>query len=89
MVDLSLTDEQRAIQELAREFARREIRPVAAEYGEREEMAWPVLHNAAKVGPGNWPTLDAVVERSGTPARLFVESKCREFLRDGIGDVML
>jgi hypothetical protein len=29
-VDFSLTDEQREIQALAHEFARREIRPVAA-----------------------------------------------------------
>ena len=49
-IDFSLTDEQRAIQELARDFARREIRPVAAEYDECEEMAWPVLRKAAKVG---------------------------------------
>jgi alkylation response protein AidB-like acyl-CoA dehydrogenase len=49
-IDFSLTDEQRAIQELARDFARREIRPVAAEYDEREEMAWPVPRKAAKVG---------------------------------------
>ncbi len=50
MIDFSLTDEQRAIQELAHDFARREIRPVAAEYDEREEMPWPVLRKAAKVG---------------------------------------
>ncbi|HEY4897123.1 MAG TPA: acyl-CoA dehydrogenase family protein [Solirubrobacteraceae bacterium] len=50
MIDFSLTDEQRAIQELARDFARREIRPVAAEYDEREEMPWPVLRKAATIG---------------------------------------
>jgi alkylation response protein AidB-like acyl-CoA dehydrogenase len=50
VIDFSLTDEQHAIQELARDFARREIRPVAAEYDEREEMPWPVLRKAAKVG---------------------------------------
>ena len=50
MIDFSLTDEQRAIQELARDFARREIRPVAADYDEREEMPWPVLRKAVKVG---------------------------------------
>src|SRR5487761_2085691 len=50
LIDFSLTDEQRAIQELAREFARREIRPVAADYDEREEMPWPVLRRAASIG---------------------------------------
>ena len=49
-VDFSLTDEQRQIQELARDFARREIRPVATGYDEREEMPWPVLQAAAKIG---------------------------------------
>jgi alkylation response protein AidB-like acyl-CoA dehydrogenase len=49
-VDFSLSDEQREIRELARDFARREIRPVAASYDEREEMPWPVLKEAAKVG---------------------------------------
>ncbi len=49
-VDFSLTDEQREMQQLARDFARREIRPVAARYDESEEMAWPVLEKAAKLG---------------------------------------
>ena len=49
-VDFSLTDEQREIQTLAREFARNEIRPVAAEYDAREDMPWPVLEKAARVG---------------------------------------
>jgi alkylation response protein AidB-like acyl-CoA dehydrogenase len=49
-LDLSLTEEQLQIQELARDFARREIRPVAAGYDEREEMPWPVLEKAAGIG---------------------------------------
>ncbi|HEX6228127.1 MAG TPA: acyl-CoA dehydrogenase family protein [Solirubrobacterales bacterium] len=49
-VDFSLTDEQLEIRALARDFARREIRPVAAEYDAREEMPWPVLAKAARVG---------------------------------------
>ena len=49
-IDLSLSDEQLQIQELAREFARREIRPVAASYDETEEMPWPVLEKAAAIG---------------------------------------
>jgi butyryl-CoA dehydrogenase len=50
MIDFSLTDEQIAIRDLARRFAREEIRPVAAGYDEREEMPWPLLEKAAKVG---------------------------------------
>ncbi len=49
-VDLSLTDEQEEMQALARDFARREIRPVAAAYDESEEMPWPVLEKAAGIG---------------------------------------
>ncbi len=49
-VDFSLTDEQESIQRLAHDFAEQEIRPIAADYDEREEMAWPVLEKAAEVG---------------------------------------
>ncbi len=49
-VDFSLTEEQESIQRLAHDFAEQEIRPVAADYDEREEMAWPVLEKAAEVG---------------------------------------
>jgi alkylation response protein AidB-like acyl-CoA dehydrogenase len=49
-VDFSLTDEQLQIRDPARDFARREIRPVAADFDEREEMPWPVLEKAARIG---------------------------------------
>src|SRR3954470_16674267 len=46
-----LTDEQREIQELAREFARREIRPIAAEVDERDTYTpLDVVYKAAEVG---------------------------------------
>jgi hypothetical protein len=35
---------------------------------------------------GYWPTLDVIVEADGSPVRLFVESKCTEFLRKGHPD---
>ncbi len=35
---------------LARDFAEREIRPVAGEYDRREEVAWPVLEKANAIG---------------------------------------
>ncbi len=50
MIAFDLTDEQREIQELAHRFAEQEIRPVAAEYDEREEVAWEVLEKAAQSG---------------------------------------
>ncbi len=49
-MDLSLSDEQLEIRELARAFARQEIRPVAGECDEREEMPWQVLAKAARIG---------------------------------------
>jgi acyl-CoA dehydrogenase len=46
-----LTDEQREIQQVAREFARREIRPVAAEVDEKDTYCpVEVVHRAAEVG---------------------------------------
>jgi alkylation response protein AidB-like acyl-CoA dehydrogenase len=50
VIEFALTDEQREFRDLARRFAEKEIRPVAAEYDEREEMAWDVLKKAAQVG---------------------------------------
>lgn len=47
---IELTREQREMQELARNFARREIRPVAAHYDEAEEVPWPVLGKAHAAG---------------------------------------
>jgi acyl-CoA dehydrogenase len=46
-----LTDEQRDIQQLAREFARREIRPIAAEVDEKDTYCpVDVVYKAAEVG---------------------------------------
>jgi acyl-CoA dehydrogenase len=49
-VSFALSDEQRALRELAREFAKREIRPVAAEYDERSQHPLKVLAAAHEVG---------------------------------------
>ena len=50
MLSLELTDDQKAIRDLAHEFAVREIRPVAAHYDEAEETPWEVIRKAAEVG---------------------------------------
>jgi acyl-CoA dehydrogenase len=47
---LALSDEQREIRDWAHGFAVRVVRPVAAEYDEREETPWPVIKEAAKIG---------------------------------------
>jgi alkylation response protein AidB-like acyl-CoA dehydrogenase len=50
MVDFQLSEEQIVTQKWAREFAEKEIRPVAPHYDETEEFPWPVLSRAAEIG---------------------------------------
>ena len=47
---LELTEDQATVQSWVHEFARDVIRPVAAEWDEREETPWPVIQEAAKIG---------------------------------------
>ena len=49
-VSFALTEEQRALQGLAREFALREIRPKAAEYDEHQTHPADVIAKAHEVG---------------------------------------
>jgi acyl-CoA dehydrogenase len=49
-VDFALSEEHVELQKWAREFAEKEIRPVAAHYDETEEFPWPVLQKAAEAG---------------------------------------
>ena len=49
-MDFSLTDEQRAIQETAREFARREVDPIVDEYDESQKYPREVMAKAAELG---------------------------------------
>ncbi len=50
MIGFDLTEEQQRMQEMAHEFAEKEMRSVAAYYDETEEFPWPVLKKAADVG---------------------------------------
>jgi acyl-CoA dehydrogenase len=47
---LELTQDQRDIREWVHGFAAGVVRPVAAEWDEREETPWPVIQEAAKIG---------------------------------------
>jgi len=49
-VSFALTDEQKALRELAREFAEKEIRPKAAEYDEHSSHPADVIAKAHEVG---------------------------------------
>lgn len=50
MIDFDITEEQREMRDLAQRFARESIRPVAAQADEAEEVPWPVLQEAHRVG---------------------------------------
>lgn len=50
LVDFALTPEQMELKEWAHAFAEKEIRPVAAQYDEAEEVPWDLLQKAAQVG---------------------------------------
>jgi acyl-CoA dehydrogenase len=50
MISFQLTDEQKAMQTVAREFTEKEIIPIAAEYDEREEIPWHVVKKAHEIG---------------------------------------
>jgi len=50
VIDFSLTEEQKALQEMAREFAEKEMRPNAAKYDKGEEFAEDVMKKAFEVG---------------------------------------
>ena len=50
MFTLELTEPMQAVRNLASSYARDEIRPIAAQYDELEEMPWPFLKRAAQSG---------------------------------------
>ena len=58
MVDFTLTDEQKALREMAHDFAEKEIRPVAWEYD--KDGTWPqeIIEKAWELGimNGHLPT---------------------------------
>ncbi len=47
-MDYLLTEEQKMIKDLARKIAQEKIKPVAAEYDEKEEFPWPIVKILAK-----------------------------------------
>lgn len=49
-MDFTLNDEQRQLQQLARDFTRKEITPIASEYDQKEELPWQVVEKAFEVG---------------------------------------
>src|SRR3954468_10355118 len=58
-ISFELSDEQKALRDLAREFAEREIRPKAAEYDEHSTHPADVIAKAHEVGLMNLHVPDA------------------------------
>jgi acyl-CoA dehydrogenase len=50
VIDFSLTEEQKALQDMSREFAEKEMRPNAAKYDKSEEFSEDVMKKAFEVG---------------------------------------
>ena len=45
-INFTLTEDQRMLQDLARDFARNEIAPQAEHYDHTSEFPWPILAKA-------------------------------------------
>ena len=67
MVDFALSDAERMVQQMAHDFAAREIRPRAAEYDEREEFPWDIARQGAALGLSGMPLGGRAVEPGLTP----------------------
>ena len=52
MIGFDLSEEEKMVQQVAHEFARKEIRPVAPYYDEHEETPYDVIKKAAAIGFG-------------------------------------
>ncbi|MGW8317781.1 MAG: acyl-CoA dehydrogenase family protein [Candidatus Promineifilaceae bacterium] len=79
-VNFSLTEEQKMIQQLARDFARNEIAPVAEHYDKTHEYPWPVVKKAQELGLTAMPVPE---EYGGLGLSLFEEVVVTEELAWG------
>src|SRR5205814_1704311 len=77
-VSFALTDEQRALRELAHEFAEKEIRPKAAEFDEHQTHATEIVETAHALGLMNphIPTEYGGLELSALDGILITEELC-------------
>jgi len=49
-MEFSLTEEQQLVQQTAREFAEKEIKPIATEYDEEQKFPWDTVNKLGKLG---------------------------------------
>ncbi len=83
-VSFSLTDEQKMMQKLARDFARNEIAPVAEHYDKEEEYPWPVVKKAQELG---LTVRDVPEEYGGLGVSLFEDCLISEELAWGCAGI--
>jgi acyl-CoA dehydrogenase len=77
MIGFALSEDQVAAQKWVREFAQKEIRPVAPRYDEAEETPWPVLRKAAEIGLYGKDYYQMVAEdETGVLQPVLVEELC-------------
>lgn len=79
-VNFSLNDEQKMIQQLARDFARNEMAPMAEHYDQTHEYPWPIIKKAQELG---LTTLNVPEEYGGLGLSLFEECMVAEELAWG------
>lgn len=80
----SLTDEQKSIQQLARDFARKEIAPMAHHYDKTHEYPWPIIKKAQELG---LTTMNVPEKYSGLGLSMFEECLVGEELAWGCSGV--
>ncbi len=83
-VNFGLTEEQKMIQQLARDFARNEMAPVAEEYDRNHEYPWPVIKKAQELG---LTTMNIPEEYGGLGLNLFEECMVSEELAWGCSGI--
>ena len=83
-VGFGITEEQKMIQQLAREFSRSEIAPVAEEYDKNHEYPWRVIKKAQELG---LTTMAVPEEYGGLGLSLFEEVLVSEELAWGCSGV--
>lgn len=83
-VSFALTEEQQMMQDLARDFAKNEIAPVAEHYDKTHEYPWPVVRKAQELG---FTTMSIPVEYGGMGLSLFEECMLSEELAWGCSGI--
>ena len=74
---LALNEDQEQIRDWVHEFAESVIRPVAADWDEREEFPWPVVEEAAKIGLYSWDFIaNAFGDKTGLTFPIISEELC-------------